>query len=423
MSDPEVLRYRAPRARIAVAYSSKDRLELTRRSVTPLINDPDIDLYWFDGSATEAGQLLPFALCEASAAICELHRNVVGGPDCAILYALGALRAQAYDFVILVENDVLLADGWLAALRASAESAALRGFRVGGATVRVFAERVLSVNDTYCLMMNSGAGCIALVPAAIDIVLTNYRTLNGAEFIRHFQSLTGVDVSATVEFTPDCRLSVDFIFDVLLYLHGYVVTAPVISFATMIDDERRRTVTDVTSPRHHLPQTRGLITRPDQLRTTPFPFFRFQKSPLSDRSLIGCHQLLVSVNMAEATARMRAQGTWRRKWVQGLGPFALAGIGEIRVELYGPKTGLLLYAAGAPVQLLLTKADGSMPRAFTLQANTLADVVLSDDDETGRSSAVLSISAGPAHLLGLTAHASVLSEYANHHATVEHLPA
>jgi len=423
MSDPEILCYRPPRARIAVAYSTKDRTELTRRSVAPLINDPDIDLYWFDGSATEAGQQLPFALCEASAAICELHRNVVGGPDCAILYALQTLRATPYEYIILVENDVLLADGWLAGLRASAALAVLQGFRVGAATVRVFAERVLSVNDGYCLMMNSGAGCIALAPPAIDILLANYRTLNGAEFIRHFQSLTGMDVSGTVEFTPADRLSVDFIFDVMLYLHGYVVTAPIVSFAAMIDDERRRTVTEVAAPRQHLPQTRGLITRPDQLRHTPLPFCRFQKSPLSDRLLIGCHQLLISVNTREKAARVRADGGWRRKWIQGMGPFALAGSGEISVTLYGPQTGLLLYAGGEPVQLLLTKADGSMPRAVTLQANTLADIVLSEDDETGRNSAVLSITAGEAHLLGLTAHAGVISEYANHHATVKHLPA
>ena len=87
----EIVRYRLPRARVAVAYSTKDRTEQTRLTVAPLIDDPNIDLYWFDGSTTDLGRQLPFELCPDHTAICEVHQGVVGGPDCAIMHALQTL--------------------------------------------------------------------------------------------------------------------------------------------------------------------------------------------------------------------------------------------------------------------------------------------------------------------------------------------
>ena len=293
---PDIVQYRPPQARIAVAYSSKDRVQQTRLTIARLIDDPRLDLYWFDGSATEAGRDLPLELCAGRTAVCAVHRGVVGGPDSAIMYALETLRPHAYDLVILIENDVVLQEGWYEAMHAAISRAEGAGFKVGAATVRVLAKRVLSFNDDYCLMLNSGAGFIALTPAAVDIVLAHYRTLDGAEFIRHFRSATGIDVTGTVEFELSQRLSVDWLFDLILYLHGYVSAAPPVTFATILNDAGYPDSVWVSAMGQHLPQVHSRLTRPEQIRQAAFPFFQFQKSPLSDRLLVGCHQLLVGVN-------------------------------------------------------------------------------------------------------------------------------
>jgi len=420
MSGPKLIQYREKRARIAVAYSTKDRTDLTRRTVAPLLDDTGLDLFWFDGSATEAGQNLPPELCVGHVGPCELHLQVTGGPDAAIIFALNTLRGRGYDFVILVENDVLLAPGWLAAMLAAVQSAGQAGFQVGAATVRVFAQRVLSANDGYCLMLNSGAGFIAFTPPAIGIVLENYRTLDGAEFLRHFWSLTGLDLSRDVEFQPSQALSADFIFDLMLYLHGYVVAAPPVSFAHMIDNVTNNALISVTTPEQHLPQTRARITKPGQIRHSAYAFYRFQKSPRSDRLFIGCHQLRVSVN--GGAGPVQANGVWRRIWAQALGPFALSGMGEVHVALYGAATGLLLFAPKAGAQLLLSGPDGRRSAEFGMDAGALLDLALLETDDPYRQAACLHVISGPLYLLGLTANAFVVSEYANHHPTLEHLP-
>jgi hypothetical protein len=420
MTGPNVVHYRPPRARVAVAYSTKDRTDLTRLTVAPLIDDPNLDLYWFDGSATEPGRQLPFELCADQTAICELHQGVVGGPDRAIMYALQTLRARSYDLVILVENDVMLSAGWFAAMYASIERAEAAGFRVGAASVRVFAERVLSFNGNYCLMLNSGAGFIALTPPAIDIVLANYRTLTGVEFIQHFRHMTGIDVSGTVEFQASQPLSVDFIFDLMLYLHGYVVAAPAITFASMIDVGP--TVTPVTTPDDHLPQVRFRITRPDQISPAPYPLSRFQQSPRSDRLLIGCHQLMLGVNSTDASTPVRAGGSWRRIWLQAIGPFGLLGAGEISVAVNGLAIGLLFNCPQVRSQLWLSRSDGSRSVTFAIEPRGIVDFPLTEANDPPVQDVTLHVASGQICLIGLTANAADLSRYANSAPSIDHLP-
>ena len=427
----EIVRYRAPHARVAVAYSTKDRTEQTRLTVAPLLGAPDIDLYWFDGSATDSGRQLPFELCplqhqstdlgSAFTAICEIHLGVVGGPDCAILYALQTLRPRLYDLVILIENDVLLSDGWHAAMRSAIKHAEAAGFRVGAATVRLFAQRVLSFNDDYCLMLNSGAGCIALRPEAIDILLAHYRTLDAQEFFRQVRWLTGIDASATMDIRATQLLCVDFIFDLILYLHGYVVAAPPTTFAHTID-ERALAAWPVRTPDDHLPMVRARITRPEQIRTVPYRFFRFQQSPRSDRLLIGCHQLQIGVNSLDAAAPVRAEGTWRRTWRQFLGPFGLLGAGEISVQACGSTTGLLLLSGDTPSRIFLSGSDGSRSPEYILGPSMTIDFPLWEAADTRTQARSLHVASGEICLVGLTVSAAVLSHYARSHPSIDHLP-
>ncbi|HEY0184241.1 MAG TPA: hypothetical protein VGC09_15635 [Rhodopila sp.] len=421
MPAPTIDHYRAPRARVAVAYRTKDRTELTRLTAAPLIDDRNIDLYWFDGSTTASGQQLPAELCAGRAAICQLHLGVVGGPDCAIMYALETLRAQAYDYLILVENDVLLSGDWLRAMHAAVAQAKAAGFNVGGATVRVFDRRVLSFNDTYCLMLNAGAGFIALTPPAVDIVMANYRTLDGEELLQQIRQRTGKDFSATVEFEPSWRLSADFTYDLMLYLHGYVVVAPPVTHARMIDGTVLSRVRLVTSAGQHLPELRSLITEPGQITNDPPCFSRFQASPLSSRLLIGCHQLLVAVNAPDAREPVRLEGSWHRTWLQGLGPFGLTGAGRISVSILGSTVGLLLHAGVTGAELHLLGSDGTRLSTTRLEPDIVMDLPFTAEGLHSQE-IVLRVASGQVCLIGLTASAAVADGYANDRPGVSHLP-
>lgn len=421
-----IVRYRAPRARMAVAYSTKDRTEQTLLTIRPLLDHPEIDLYWFDGSATDAGRQLPLGLCPQHSAsqhfaITELHQGVVGGPDCAILYALQTLRRREYDLVMLLENDVLLLDGWHAAMRAAIGRAEAAGFTVGGATARLYAQRVLSCNDDYCLMLNSGAGCIGLRPDAVDIVLAHYRTLDAPEFIRHVRWLTGIDVTATMDIRPTQLLCVDFIFDLILYLHGLVVAAPPTTFARTID-EASLAARPIRIPADHLPLVHSRITRPQQIRTVPWRFFRFQQSPRSDRLLIGCHQLQIGVNGRDPGAPVQVVGDWRRVWRQFLGPFGLLGSGEISVQACHATTGLLFRSGDTEARIFLVADDGARSPDYVVAPAMTVDLPLWEAGDTRPPFRSLRVAGGEICLIGLTVNAVVVSRYARGQPAIDHLP-
>jgi hypothetical protein len=420
--DVEVVRRRAARARIAVAYSTKDRPALTRQTVAPLLDDPDIDLYWFDGSSTAEAQALARELAHAGSAVCALHLGVVGGPDCAILHALGTLQPLGYDLVILIENDVQVGEGWLGAMLAAMRRATEAGFRVGGASARIINRRVLSCNDGYCLLLGTGAGLFAFTPEAVALVLENYRTTDGGELIRHFNALTGIDVAGTVQFGPDQMCSADCLFDLLLYLHGMVVAGPVLSSARNIapeDGPLQREAVVVTEAAQHLPELVGVLTRPDRIRVPPFVLARFQPSRFSPRLLIGCHALTVCVGGGPPSAPVRLDGAWRRSWVQMLGPFALAGSGRIRLAVHGASVGVLLYAGEGPVELMVS-GPGGYRATSVLLAKTAVEFAL-QAEQFGMRDAVISVLAGEVRLVGVTAEAGMVGYYARAVSGIGHL--
>jgi hypothetical protein len=415
-----ILRYRMPRARVAVAYSSKDRTELTRQTVAPLLDALDLDLFWFDGSVTDAGQGLPVALCPGRPAACELHQGVAGGPDSAIIHALRTLRPLGYDLVILLENDVLVVEGWLDALRACIAAAEADGFRVGAASVRVQLHRVLSVNGAYALLFHTGAGFYALKPDAIDIVLDNYRTGYGEELRRLLWALTGRDEYGMYEFGH--AIAADCMFDPFLYLHGYVVAGPLVCLARNVDprDAQRAAAAEITSPDAHPDVLRALIRGPEDLRPICYPFARFQKSLVSDRLLVGCHQLRVAVNQADATAPVRARGTWRRHWRQAHGPFGLYGSGAIAVAMYDTTIAAICYPGDRSAVLLLSCASGHR-QVIQLDATIYSEIKLLASI-FGRDDAVLEVATGEVEFIGLAVDPDMLCFYANRRMGVEHLP-
>src|SRR4051812_41676097 len=103
---------------MAIALSTKDRSDLTRRILPGLDDGSHLDLLWFDGSDTAEGRALPSASLFVRSRLREIHFDVRGGPDAAIKTALQRMLNLGYERLGLVENDVSLKPGWSAALSA-----------------------------------------------------------------------------------------------------------------------------------------------------------------------------------------------------------------------------------------------------------------------------------------------------------------
>jgi len=194
----------------------------------------------------------------------------------------------------------------------------------------------------------------------------------------------------------------------------------------MIDDVPTRNIKLITASDQHLPQVHSLITRPDQIRNPDHSDCRFQKSPLSDRLLIGCHQLRIGVNSVDASVLLEGQpvlleGAWRRTWMQALGPFGLTGAGKIRFTVHKAPIGLLFASGSAGAEMCLLGGDGSILSGITMNPGILVDVPF--DAENGQSrDIVLQVATGQIQLIGLTANAADAARYANDRPTVDHLP-
>lgn len=349
-----ITRFRDKRSSIAVGFSSKDRVSSSRKTVERLLDQDGIDLFWFDGSTTPEGRDLPGQLMPGRPAAVAMHHGVVGGPDSAILYALMTLREAGYGWIVLIENDVLLEEGWLDALFSAVEAAERDGFRVGGASCRVMAERVLSFNGTYSLLFNAGAGFIALTREGVDHVIRNYRTLDTAELVRRLLDLTGVDVSRWWAAGGDERgtllLCADWMFDLALYSHGLVVAAPPVTFARHMDHGNEAAF--VTLADQHPEGARGALVRGADLRRVVMPNVRFGRWRGSDRVLVGVQHLRLgrpedgvkdgATNGADSPVIV--SGDWARRWLQFCGPFELFGTGSLSVELFDAPLSLVLHA-------------------------------------------------------------------------------
>ena len=94
--------------RVAISFNTCDRIELTKRSIEPLLQPDKFDLHWFDGSKSDDGKNLWVQYRNEVL----MHPGVRGGSGPAIVCALTMLLADNYDYIGLVENDVLLDADW-----------------------------------------------------------------------------------------------------------------------------------------------------------------------------------------------------------------------------------------------------------------------------------------------------------------------
>ena len=106
-----------PESRVGFALSTRDRFVYTMRTIKSLDADGEFDLIWNDGSERNEVPELSRYFAFRNVRLVEANYNVKGGADAAIRFGLRRLLKLGYDFIGLVENDLLLSPGWLAAMR------------------------------------------------------------------------------------------------------------------------------------------------------------------------------------------------------------------------------------------------------------------------------------------------------------------
>lgn len=174
--------------KVAIAFTSKDRTELSKRSIEPLINS-GADVWWFDGSNTSQGENL---LADYPAT--KKFANVKGGPEIANIMALTLMLEAGYDYLGICESDVLLPDNWLEPTLNLFNIGDDVGLPVGAVSPRAYEDRVLFQCDDYAVMHNLGAGCVIFSREAARRVLQYHRTPWTLENRTVFAHLAGIDI-------------------------------------------------------------------------------------------------------------------------------------------------------------------------------------------------------------------------------------
>jgi len=236
-------------SRVAIAFSTCDRVELTKRSIEPLLHQRDkFTLFWNDGSKTDEGK----NFCEdyvndrdSTSMICS--PGVLGGSGPAIVFALTLMLKQidydhpsgyAFDYIGLVENDVLLHDGWFDNMMALFDHGEADGLNVGAVSARCYEDRILFQRDGYAICHNLGAGMIMFTREAAELVLANYRTVWTTENRTLFAQLSGIDLATYWAFRGNQHMLVaDWNFDRVLAAHGLASLALTPNRITMLDQD------------------------------------------------------------------------------------------------------------------------------------------------------------------------------------------
>lgn len=313
--------------KLALALLTKDKPELTKRSIEPLLQPGKFDLFWMDGSATEDGKGLPFHLDDYSARL--VVQDVRGGPDAAIVYALTIMLADTYNYthVGIIEQDVLLHPDWLGPTLALFERGQADGLTVGAVSARSYEDRILVQRDGYALMHNLGAGHVIFTRHAARVVLDNYRTGWSTDNRLIFCQLSGIDIGQYWAFRgSEQHITADWNFDAVLARHGLASLALTPSLATMLDQDIAAQGLKMADPADA--GLGGLLRNEDA-------FAKFCGRTMEIRMgdwMPGVHGRLQCLAGTYTIFPHQIpgiggtySGDWRLKWCQGFGPFVWEG--------------------------------------------------------------------------------------------------
>lgn len=308
--------------KVAIAYSTKDRIELSKRTIEPLLQPDKVDLFWIDGSIDpEAIQLV----LDRGPSDFYTRFNIRGGADAAIVHNLTLLlqHPNNYEFLGLVENDVLLHPDWFAPTMALFERGKAEGLNVGAVSARCYEDRILFQRDDYAVCHNLGAGCIIFTREAAQIALYNFRTGWWSENRRIFAQVSGIDIGRYAAFRANEQwVCGDWHIETVLAEFGLVALALTPSPVEMIGqnpplaEQGLKLVTESVELLRNDKQFAVFVERMAQRRD-----HKVQNSNQTEWHQADSGTWMIFPHQIAALGGHYG-GDWRLKWSQGFGPFA-----------------------------------------------------------------------------------------------------
>ena len=197
---------RAPRLgdRVGFSFSTRDRYDFTLQTIRSLDTEGGFDLFWNDGSTEPDVPALARNYKFQNANLVEVNYGVTGGPDRAICFGLSRLLEAGYDYIGLIENDILFRPGWFSALMKLFSHGAEEGIVCGSATARSFESHVLEYRSGYGVQCDTGAGMVLFSRAAAEIILDLYSSpaslqMTTLSWQKFYADLFGLDLA---KFSP-----------------------------------------------------------------------------------------------------------------------------------------------------------------------------------------------------------------------------
>jgi hypothetical protein len=324
--------------KVAISYTTKNRPELRCETLPRVTMNPAYDLHIVDGSDD-----VWRPISKGGLKYYTFHPNVLGGADAAIAFSLSMmLRHEAnYTHVGLVEQDVLLDEGWFVETMDLFEKGKQDGLAVGAISARSYVDRVLVQRDDHAIMHNLGAGMVIFTREAAEIVLRTFRTHWWPDNVRLFAQVSGIDLRTYAAFRGmEGWATTDWGWEAQLARHGLASLALTPAKCQMIGQ---------TPPleQQGLELTHGLV----EVRRDDAACKKFAASALLLRARTlwddHCHSYELPGMIHRDGAGMlffphqlgalnaRWQGTLELQWNQGYGPFFYrAGPGGASLSLH-----------------------------------------------------------------------------------------
>lgn len=248
----------------AIAFTTKDRIDFTEKTLPRILDDVDgkADVFWLDGSVTPEGKQFPanFAFNwrrdhDGRYPVKEFHKDVGGGAAAVIQTAWRYLLGKEYEYIGLIENDVLLEPGWFDKcmglfdkpkyVRDDEPASVQVGepWPVGAVSARCFTDRILERYDNEALMANVGAGMFITKKELIAPLLESWQTPMLWQMEAYFQHFTRrpypippMIKKQDPELKLNWLMTHDWLWEAVLLHKGFITLACTPSMAINLDD-------------------------------------------------------------------------------------------------------------------------------------------------------------------------------------------
>lgn len=182
-----LFKHKEPRSNICIIYSTKDRVEYTKKSLKVFKKlAKNIDMIWLDGS--DDGENVEFVNKYKSTNIVAKILNVKGGPDIAIMLGFLLGYIKRYEYLMFIENDVILKSRWLDSFSKLQKVSTFKRYKIGGYSLQNYKNRNLLNRQSYSVSYCLGASMMILKRQVIPNLFWKYNTTTSKRIVETFRN-------------------------------------------------------------------------------------------------------------------------------------------------------------------------------------------------------------------------------------------